>query len=132
MIAYFSKKRSRLRYSWLKPFMSRIPNVRRINYLRGMISVFLHFCATHPFLLMVILVTLMLVIFYKTNKNDRTIYWSNLAWLLPVFGIVNFIWGDEWNPLTSTNTAKKAKASSYASSKQIPGSTKYGSSNTFA
>lgn len=60
-----------------------------------MVSVFLQFLALHPFAVMLICVALMLFLFYKVkNKNSRLV---NLGWLLPVFGVLNFIWGDDWN-----------------------------------
>jgi hypothetical protein len=60
------------------------------------VSALLQFCTLHPFLLMLLLVASMLLIFYKTAKKSY-ILWTNFAWLLPLFGIANFIYGSDWN-----------------------------------
>lgn len=60
------------------------------------VPVLLQFCALHPFIVMVLLVAVMLFLFYRLRKPNQ-ILWSNVFWLLPVFGVFNFIYGDNWN-----------------------------------
>jgi hypothetical protein len=59
------------------------------------VSAFLQFCALHPFLLLGLSIVLMCLIFYKAAKKHLLL--SGFALMLPVFGVVNFIWGSEWN-----------------------------------
>ena len=60
-----------------------------------MISSILHFCAQHPFLLLPCSIFAMLLIFYLGRKKFPIA--SKLAIVLPIWGVINLIYGGEWN-----------------------------------
>lgn len=60
-----------------------------------MTSGFLHFCALHPFLLLPCSIFAMLLILYLGKKRYPKA--SKLALLLPVWGVINLIYGGDWN-----------------------------------
>lgn len=66
-----------------------------VHYTFNMTSNFLHFCSLHPFLILPGSIIAMLLIYHFGRKRYPKA--SNLVLLLPVFGVINLIYGGDWN-----------------------------------